>query len=138
MIDEQNSIQIHFTGNKLCSLSRFGFPIGRERWRLSVTADTVEVVLPEGSHLHPEKLLREYAAWILEKQEKLKKRKTRVAKNALPEGQILLLGKPMLLEIKPAGLMERQTGDLFARAHPGCNRETFPVTAAAKMAGRTG
>jgi predicted metal-dependent hydrolase len=78
------------------------------KWRLSVTAETVEVVLPEGSRLHPEKILREYADWILEKQEKLKKRKVRMDKKALPEGQILLMGKPMLLEIKPAGLMERQ------------------------------
>jgi predicted metal-dependent hydrolase len=79
-----------------------------QRWRLSVTSDRVEVVLPEGSRLHPEKLLKEYAAWILEKQAKLKKRKIRIDKKALPDGQLLFLGKPMLLEIKPAGLMEKQ------------------------------
>jgi predicted metal-dependent hydrolase len=79
-----------------------------QRWRLSVTAEKVEVVLPEGSRLHPEKLLQEYAAWIIEKRAKLHKRKIRLDKQALPEGQILLQGKPMLLEIKPAGLMERQ------------------------------
>ncbi|GAP20091.1 M48 family metallopeptidase [Leptolinea tardivitalis] len=79
-----------------------------QRWRLSVTADYVEVVLPEGSRLRPEKLLREYASWILEKQAALQKRKKRQSKKALPEGQILLQGKPMLLEIKPASLTERQ------------------------------
>jgi predicted metal-dependent hydrolase len=79
-----------------------------QRWRLSVNAEKVEVILPEGSHISPERLLREYAAWILEKQEKLKKRKTRVEKNALPEGHILLGGKRLRLEIRPAGLLETQ------------------------------
>lgn len=78
-----------------------------QRWRLSVTAERVEVVLPEGSRAHPEKLLREYAAWILEKQEKLRKRKIKVDKNALPEGQILLGGKRVKLEIRLAGTLER-------------------------------
>lgn len=79
-----------------------------QRWRLSVTAEKVEVVLPEGSRLHPEKLLHDYAAWIVEKQAKLQKRKTRLDKKALPKDQILYMGKPMLLEIKPAGLIDRQ------------------------------
>lgn len=78
------------------------------RWRLSVSADVVEVVLPEGSHLHPERLLKEYADWIIEKQTKLKKRKKRIEKKSLPEGQILLMGRPMLLEITNAGRLERQ------------------------------
>ncbi len=78
------------------------------RWRLSVNADIVEVVLPEGSRLSPEKLLRDYAEWILEKRQKLQKRKKRLEKRSLPEGQILLMGRPMLLEIKQAGLSGRQ------------------------------
>ncbi|NLF52345.1 MAG: M48 family metallopeptidase [Leptolinea sp.] len=78
------------------------------RWRLSVTADKVEVVLPEGSRLHPEKLLRDYSEWIIEKQQKLTKRKERLEKKSLPEGQILLMGRPMLLEIKDAGKLGRQ------------------------------
>ncbi|MEI8132826.1 MAG: SprT family zinc-dependent metalloprotease, partial [Leptolinea sp.] len=84
-----------------------------QRWRLSVTAERVEVVLPEGSLLHPEKLLREYAAWILEKQEKLRKRKTKVDKKALPEGQILLEGKRVPLIIRSAGMLERQQVNYF-------------------------
>ena len=78
-----------------------------QRWRISVTADKVEVVLPEGSRLHPEKLIKDYSDWILEKQAKLKKRKAKINKKSLPEGQILFNGKPVLLEVKPAGLLER-------------------------------
>lgn len=79
-----------------------------QRWRLSVTAEKVEIVLPEGSNFHPEKLLREYAAWILEKQEKLRKKKAKVDKKALPDGQIFLGGKPVHLEIRPVNVLERQ------------------------------
>ena len=79
-----------------------------QRWRLSVTAENVEVILPEGSRLSPESLLRQYSAWILEKQEKLRKRKIRVEKKALPEGHILLQGKQIRLEIRKAGLLEKQ------------------------------
>jgi predicted metal-dependent hydrolase len=79
-----------------------------QRWRLSVTAEKVEIVLPEGSHFHPEKLLREYAAWILEKQEKLRKRKAKIERKALPDGQIFLGGKLVHLEIRPAAILERQ------------------------------
>lgn len=84
------------------------FSTRARRWRLSVTADQVEIVLPEGSRLHPERLLQEYAAWILDRQAKLKKRKLRIDKKALPQDQILFQGKPLLLEMKPAGLIGKQ------------------------------
>lgn len=78
------------------------------RWRLTVTADKVEIVLPEGSRLHPERLLQQYADWIIEKQAKQKKRQERLDKHALPSDQILLHGKPVLLEIRQASLLEKQ------------------------------
>lgn len=96
ILPEQNSIayQVRFSSRA-------------RRWRISVTADMVEVVLPEGSRLKPEKLVKDYADWILEKQAKLKKRKAKIEKKALPQGQILFQGKPVSLEVKPAGVLER-------------------------------
>lgn len=78
------------------------------RWRLTVTANVVEVVLPEGSRLHPERILQQYADWIIEKQAKQKKRQARLDKHALPEDQLLYHGKPVILEIRQANLLEKQ------------------------------
>jgi predicted metal-dependent hydrolase len=83
------------------------FSTRARRWRISVTAEKVEIILPEGSRLRPERLIKEYADWILEKQAKLQKRKAKIEKKALPKGQILFNGKPVLVEVKPAGLLER-------------------------------
>lgn len=83
------------------------FSTRARRWRISVTADMVEVILPEGARLKPEKLVKEYADWILEKQAKLKKRKAKIDKKALPQGQILFQGQPVMLDVKPASRLER-------------------------------
>lgn len=77
------------------------------RWRISVTAEKIEIVLPEGSRLQPEKLIREYADWIVEKQAKLQKHKARIKKKSLPEGHILFKGIPVMLDVKPAGILEK-------------------------------
>jgi hypothetical protein len=78
------------------------------RWRLAVHPDRVEIILPEGATLRPEQLLKEYSAWILEKQEKLRNRKLKLEKNALPEGRILFTGKVVEVEFQPAGILTRQ------------------------------
>jgi predicted metal-dependent hydrolase len=75
------------------------------RWRISVTAEKIEIVLPEGSHLRPDKLIKEYADWIIEKQTKLQKHKARIKKRSLPEGQILFQGKPVTIDVKSAAFL---------------------------------
>jgi predicted metal-dependent hydrolase len=50
----------------------------------------------------------EYAPWILEKQAKLQRRKSKLDKQALPEGQIYLGGKCLRLEIRSPLTLEKQ------------------------------